>query len=99
MNRRRERTMHLADRAIDAGRTDNPVRPRPERDRIVRSTPGRRGAFLIVALICLVIATLLLGSLLKLATVQHRQMLSEQARLQAEWLAESGLARAAHKLA
>jgi Tfp pilus assembly protein PilX len=50
-------------------------------------------------MICLVVATLILGSLLKLALLRQRQAFHEQARLQAEWLAESGLERAAHRLA
>lgn len=59
---------------------------------------GRRGAFLVVALICLVLATGLVGGVLLLAQSQHRQMTQHQFRLQAEWLAQSGLERAAARL-
>ncbi len=58
----------------------------------------RRGGFLIVALICLVLSTALVGTVLTLVQSQRRQMAHEQSRLQAEWLAESGLERAASKL-
>lgn len=58
----------------------------------------RNGAFLVVALICLVLSTALVGSVLSMAQRQQRQMLHYQRQLQAEWLAESGLERAAFRL-
>jgi Tfp pilus assembly protein PilX len=58
----------------------------------------RRGAFLVVALICLLLSTVLVGTVLTLVQTQRRQVTQEQSRLQAEWLAESGLERAAAKL-
>jgi len=60
---------------------------------------SRRGAFTVVVLICLLVAGMLLASLLKLALLQNRQAGYEQARLQAAWLAVSGLDRAASRLA
>lgn len=60
---------------------------------------SRRGAFMIVILVCLMVAGILLGSLLRLALLQSRQLGSEQMRLQAEWLADSGLERAGARLA
>ena len=60
---------------------------------------SRRGAILVVALICLTLSTLLLGSLLKSAILHRKQMRYEEYRLQAEWLAESGLERTADRLA
>ena len=59
----------------------------------------RRGAFLVIVMICLLLSSLLVGALLKLALLQARQLSQEQLRLQADWLAESGLERAALKLA
>ena len=72
-------------------------------DRNVRARTGqhtrqRRGAFLVIVLVCLLVATILLGSLLRLALAHDRGASFEQARLQAEWLALSGLARAAARL-
>lgn len=61
--------------------------------------PRRRGAFLVVTMICLILSAVLIGSLLKTALAQHRQMIYEQQRLQANWLAEAGLERAANRLA
>ena len=62
--------------------------------------PGsRRGAVLIVAMVCLGLATIMLGTLLRAATAQSRQGRHETHRLQAAWLAESGVERAAHRLA
>ena len=65
-----------------------------------RNLPGRRrGAIMIVALICLVLVSALLGSLLKTAVAQRKQLRHEAEHLQAAWLAESGVARAASRLA
>ena len=54
---------------------------------------------MIVILVCLMVAGILLGSLLRLALLQSRQLGSEQLCLQAEWLADSGLERAGARLA
>lgn len=64
-----------------------------------RRAVARRGAFTVVVLICLLVAGMLLTSLLKLALLQNRQAGYEQARLQAAWLAVSGIDRAAARLA
>lgn len=61
-------------------------------------SPSRHGAFLVVALICLLLSTALLGTLLTMVQSQRRQMVREQMRAQADWLAESALERAAAKL-
>ena len=58
-----------------------------------RAVP-RRGAVLILVMVCLLIITMLLASLLKSALLQRRQVMREQFRVQAEWLAESALERA-----
>ena len=59
----------------------------------------RRGTALIMALMCLVLLTMLLGSLLQTAVGQRKQMRFEERRLQAVWLAESAVERAAGRLA
>ena len=62
--------------------------------------PHRRcGAIMVVVMVCLVLATLMLASLLRVAVVQRRQVQREEARVQARWLVESGLSRAAGRLA
>lgn len=58
----------------------------------------RRGGMLIVVLVCLIIAAAILGSVLKLAAGYRRDQAAEQNRAQADWLAESGLERALHRL-
>jgi Tfp pilus assembly protein PilX len=59
----------------------------------------RRGGFIIVVMICLLVSGMLLTSLLKMALLQDRQLGCELARQQAAWLADSGLDRAAARLA
>lgn len=64
-----------------------------------RSQPNRRrGGFLIVAMICLLLSTVLVGTVLTLVQAQRRQMTQEQICLQTDWLAESGLERAVARL-
>jgi Tfp pilus assembly protein PilX len=58
----------------------------------------RRGAILIIAMLCLVLAMMLVAALLRLVETQRRQLRHEQAGLQAGWLAESGCDRAAARL-
>lgn len=58
----------------------------------------RSGAFLIIAMICLLLTSALLGRLLQTASIERRQVRLEADVLQAEWLAESALDRAAAKL-
>jgi Tfp pilus assembly protein PilX len=55
---------------------------------------SRRGAFTVVVLVALLVAGMLVASLLRMALLQDRQLGYEQFRLQATWLAESGLERA-----
>src|SRR5436190_6570852 len=65
-----------------------------------RALPGaRHGAFTIVVLICLLLSGMLLASLLKLALLHDGQLGHVQLRLQTAWLEESGLERAAARLA
>ncbi len=59
----------------------------------------RRGAVLIVVMVCLAVATVLLVSIVKMAAVDRRATRTEAWRTQAAWLAESALERAASRLA
>ena len=68
------------------------------RRRIRTSVTRRRGAVMVAAMICLLLATVLLGSVLKMAITGRKQVRREQWRLQAAWLAEAGLERAASRL-
>jgi Tfp pilus assembly protein PilX len=65
-----------------------------------RSPPPRRpGAVTVAVLVCLVVAAMIGGALLRTGFVQRRRIQMEERRLQALWLAESGLERAAARLA
>ena len=58
-----------------------------------------RGVALLTAIVCLAVVALICGSLVRVAHTQRQQTRTEERRLQAEWLAEAGLERAAAKLA
>lgn len=58
----------------------------------------RRGAILIYAMVAMLIATMIGGALVKTALARRQLARREQLRMQAEWLAESALNRAAAKL-
>ncbi len=60
--------------------------------------PNRRGAVLVVVLVCLAVLMVLLVSSVRLAASGHQAMQRQARRLQADWLAESGLQRAAWQL-
>jgi Tfp pilus assembly protein PilX len=60
---------------------------------------ARRGAFTVVVLVCLLVSAMVLASLLKLAMLHDAQLGNVQMRLQSVWLADSGLERAASRLA
>lgn len=53
---------------------------------------------MIVAMVCTLLATMILGAMLKLAMVHRRQMRAEQQSVQADWLAISGVERAVSRL-
>ena len=57
-----------------------------------------RGAVLLIMMICLLLTTMIGGSLLKLALTQRQQSRRENLRLQAAWLAESAIDRAAAQI-
>jgi hypothetical protein len=58
-----------------------------------------RGAALIIALAAVVILMMIVATLARIGIAERRQTIAEARRLQADWLAESGLARASVKLA
>jgi Tfp pilus assembly protein PilX len=72
---------------------------RNRRPRERRMNRGRRGAALIVALVCLALASALLGIVARTAFVQHRGAKMELQEVQAAWLLEAGLSRAVAQLA
>ena len=59
----------------------------------------RRGAVMIMALICLVLIAAMGGTLLHWATMEHKLLLLRERESQARWLAEAGIALAAARLA
>lgn len=69
------------------------------RSRIRHRRDARRGATLIVVLICLLAIALLAATLLRLAVAQGRQLRLHERQLQAEWLATAALDRAAAEIA
>ncbi len=59
-----------------------------------RASHNRRGAALIVAMICTVLVTLMLGTMVKITLTRAQQARHREQALQVEWLAEAGLERA-----
>jgi Tfp pilus assembly protein PilX len=64
-----------------------------------RRRAGRRGMIAVAVLVCLLVATMIGASLIRLAQTQRATIRAEERRLQADWLAESGMERAAGRLA
>jgi type II secretory pathway component PulK len=71
------------------------MRTRRQRNRI---TPPRRGAALMAALVCMLVASVLAGSVLRAVVRDQRQSRERLRRTQAAWLAEAGVERAAAQL-
>jgi len=65
----------------------------------VRRADRRRGAVLVMVLICAIVVLAILLSLVKLAVAGRRVVDQQSWQVQAAWLAESGLERAAWRLA
>jgi len=63
------------------------------------SVRGRRGAVLLVAIVCIAVASVIFLSLLRLSVAERRRVETEAWQVQAAWLAESGIERAAARLA
>jgi hypothetical protein len=64
----------------------------------VRSS-RRRGIVLVLSVVCMSILVIVFGTLTRMAMMERSQARSEERRLRAGWLAESGLERAWVKLA
>lgn len=67
------------------------------RDR-THASGGRRGAVLIIALVCLVLLAAIGGTLLRWAAMEHKLLRARENESQARWLAEAGIERAATQL-
>ena len=63
------------------------------RDKLIR-THSRRAALVLVVMVCLLLVTMIGGSLMKVGLTHRRQTRHEQIRQQAVWLAESAVERA-----
>jgi hypothetical protein len=61
---------------------------------ITGKTRPRRGMAVVAVLVCLIVLTLIGGTLLKLGLVRRQLNRDVELRLQAEWLVESGVNRA-----
>jgi type II secretory pathway component PulK len=59
---------------------------------------SRRGAALVMAMVALLVVSLVAGALVRSLLTAYRQSHRYADQLQAQWLAEAGLARAAAKL-
>ncbi|HVX11350.1 MAG TPA: hypothetical protein VHC22_09235 [Pirellulales bacterium] len=71
---------------------------RPLRRPSRATLPHRRGVVLIMALVCLVLVTVLGGTLLRWAAMEHKFLRAKEDESQARWLAEASLERAAARL-
>jgi Tfp pilus assembly protein PilV len=61
--------------------------------------PQRRGLTSVAVLIALIIIAIITAGLVKVAFARRALMMAEERRLQAAWLADSGLERASSRLA
>jgi hypothetical protein len=59
----------------------------------------RRGLTAVAVLVCLVVIAIISGALFKIGLAQRAQVRDQERRVQAEWLAQSGLERALARLA
>src|SRR3954447_25556412 len=62
-----------------------------------RST-SRRGVFAIVALIAFSVIALVVAATFRTAVLEHQQLRDQQRRVQSQWLADAGIARAVSRL-
>lgn len=63
------------------------------------TAPERRGVVLFIAIVCTAMAALVFLAILKTAVAERRALETRQWQEQASWLVESGLQRAAARLA
>ena len=59
----------------------------------------RRGSMTVFVLVCLLVIAMICGVLLRIGLTERERIRGEERKLQTEWLVESGLERAAAKLA
>jgi type II secretory pathway pseudopilin PulG len=64
-----------------------------------RAVKKSRGMTVVAVIVCLIIITMVSGAALKISLARRNLVRSQERRLQAEWLAESGAERAKAKLA
>jgi type II secretory pathway component PulK len=65
----------------------------------IRCRPNqRRGTILVVILVCFIVAAVVIGLLVKSAAVEHKTAVAHLRSLQAQWLAEAAVQRAAARL-
>ncbi|WP_406701007.1 hypothetical protein V5E97_19665 [Singulisphaera sp. Ch08] len=64
-----------------------------------RESRSRRGSITVFVLVCLVAIATICGVLLRIGLTERQRIRAEERRLQAEWLVESGLERAAARIA
>lgn len=67
--------------------------------RAAGTTHPRRGAVLVVAMVALIVSVAVTLSMVRSALAERALVLSEADRMQADWLVEAGLERAAARLA
>jgi type II secretory pathway component PulK len=65
---------------------------------VKKNVRSSRGLTVVAVLVCLIIITLVSGSVLKIGLAQRELARAHERRLQAEWLAESGVQRALARL-
>lgn len=87
----RSRTQNPESRSENLVRRGSPTPP--------KRAMVRRGVAVLIALAVTAIASLLVVLMFKLAIARHETLRTESARLQAQWLAESGFERAVARLA
>jgi hypothetical protein len=64
-----------------------------------RQQRRKRGVVLVCVVVCLAVATLLIGAMLKRTLLTRRQIRTEKHLRQADWLMQAGAERAAYRLA
>jgi hypothetical protein len=67
--------------------------------KVSRIRQRRRGLTAVAVLVCLIVITIVSGALLRVGIAHRDQVRSQERRLQAEWLAQSGFDRALARLA
>lgn len=58
----------------------------------------RRGSFVLIPMLCLVLALAVIGEILKQSTIETRQLKKQQYQIQAIWLADAAAQRAVSRM-